>query len=497
MSYQKLVCELKRFHHLNSALDLLGWDEQVNLPQKSAESRAAQSAALADLIHRESIHPQIGSWLNALEQDSLPPAQRCVVTEARRDYDRAVNIPSEFVARRAKQQSQAYHAWVDARNNDDFVAFAPFLKQQIELAREEAAFFDLNDLQAYDYHIDKNDPGMTATVIGNLFDALKDEVVPLVKQILDSTVKPDLSMFKGFSITKQETFLNRVIQTLGFDFDRGRIDVAVHPFCSGNGADTRLTTRYFADNPLDSLFSAIHETGHGLYEQGLPLEHLGTGLGTAAGMSVHESQSRLWENQVGRSRSFWDYWEPLYREAFPDQLSGVTSEQLYLAINAVSRNPIRVDSDEVTYNLHIILRFELEMRLFSGELNIEDLPVAWNDTAEKILGVRPVNDSEGVLQDVHWATGAFGYFPSYSLGNMLAAQLWYAALDEMPGMESDFSTGDFTRLLNWLREKVHHQGRRYGLMELAKEATGHELSCDALIRYLKERYLPLYQPQAS
>ncbi|HIL72430.1 MAG TPA: carboxypeptidase M32, partial [Verrucomicrobia bacterium] len=479
----------------NSALDLLGWDEQVNLPKKSAAARASQSSALSDLIHRESIHPQVDDWLNALEQDpnALTTEQQCVVQEARRNFDRAVKLPSAFVARRAEHQSRAYHAWVEARKNDDFVSFAPFLKTQLELAREEAGFFGLDGLQAYDYHIDNHDPGMTASVIGTLFDSLKSEIVPLVKQILSSAVKPNLSMFKGFPIAQQEAFLKRVTASLGFDYDRGRLDVAVHPFCSGNGEDTRLTTRYFVDNPLDSLFSSIHETGHGLYEQGLPLEHLGTGLGTAAGMGVHESQSRIWENQVARSRSFWDYWEPFYREAFPEQLSGVTSEQLYLAVNGVSLNPIRVDSDEVTYNLHIILRFELEKCLFSGELDVVDLPAFWNEKAEKIIGLRPTSDVEGVLQDVHWSSGAFGYFPSYCLGNMLAAQLWYSALDALPGIEIDFSNGDFTRLLSWLREKVHCEGKRCDLMNLTKKVTGKELSSDSLIRYLKERYLPLYQ----
>jgi carboxypeptidase Taq len=305
-------------------------------------------------------------------------------------------------------------------------------------------------------------------------------------------VKPRKELLRGFPVDKQRVFLREVTQALGFNFGRGRIDVSLHPFCSGTGADVRMTTRFNEDEPLDSLFSSIHETGHGLYEQGLPREHRGTALGMHAGMGAHESQSRLWENQVSRSRGFWEHFEPKFREYFSTQTKGVTSDELYLAINAVEPTLIRVDADEVTYNLHIILRFELEQRLFSGELAVRDLPWAWKDASRELLGLVPANDREGVLQDVHWSDGAFGYFPSYCLGNMMAAQLWYRALQERPALEQDFSRGDFSWLLNWLRENVHAQGRRYELPELVRRATGAELSPRSLIRYLKERYGRLY-----
>jgi carboxypeptidase Taq len=288
-----------------------------------------------------------------------------------------------------------------------------------------------------------------------------------------------------------------VTEKIGFDYTRGRIDVSLHPFCSGTGADIRMTTRFDADHPLDSLFSSIHETGHGLYEQGLAADQHHTALGQAAGMGAHESQSRLWENQVARSRGFWKFFEPKFRAAFPAQLAPVTSEELYRAINAVAPTLIRVDADEVTYNLHVILRFELEKKLFSGALAVRDLPAAWNAASRDLLGLAPSHDREGVLQDVHWSDGAFGYFPSYCLGNMIAAQLWYRALSLRPQLEEDFARGDFTWLLGWLRATIHAAGKRHDTLALIRHATGAELSPQWLLRYLRERYGALYLGDAK
>ena len=491
---EDLVTELKRIDCLASVADLLSWDEQVNLPSGSADRRASELKAISDIVHRERTRPRIGEWLDTIEAgiDSLDQANRSIVREARRDYDKAVKVPPEFVAAKSELSSRAYHAWARARRENEFSIFEPFLADQIKMAVEEAAFFDFASEKAYDYHIDKHDPGLSASLIDTLFAELLQELRPLVTTILNSQTKPDLSLFVGFPIKSQNAFLKAVTTCLGFDYNRGRIDVALHPFCGGNGADTRMTTRFSADNPLDSLFSSIHETGHGLYEQGLPQEHFGTALGEAVGMAVHESQSRLWENQVGRSRSFWEFWEPRYRDAFPEQLSGIDSEAFYLAINAVSLNPIRTDSDEVTYNLHIILRFELEKRLLQGGLSTADLPAAWNEASSEIVGLTPSDDSQGVLQDIHWSGGAFGYFPSYCLGNILAAQLWFSAWEQLPDLENDFRRGRFQPLLEWLNLNIHSFGKQYDTLRLTEKVTGRELSPSFLIRYLKERYLPLY-----
>jgi carboxypeptidase Taq len=320
--------------------------------------------------------------------------------------------------------------------------------------------------------------------------------VPLVRAITASPVaeraREASRRLRGFPVEAQRAFLREVTERIGFDYARGRIDVSLHPFCSGTGSDVRMTTRYSEDQPLDALFSSIHETGHGLYEQGLPAEHLGTALGIAAGMAVHESQSRMWENQVARGRGFWRHFEPRWRALFPAQTAAVKSDELYLAINAVEPTLIRVDADEVTYNLHIVLRFELEKKLFSGELKVRDLPAAWRAASRELVGLEPANDREGVLQDVHWSDGSFGYFPSYCLGNMIAAQLWSRVIALRPQIEEEFARGEFGWLLGWLRENIHAQGRRYSALELVRRATGEELSPRALVAYLRQRYGTLY-----
>jgi len=497
-SYSRLVAKLKRVHVLGTVAGLLGWDEQVNLPADSSDQRAEQMALLAELQHAAAADPAIGELLAELEKCrqsggtvSETDDMRVVVREARKDYDRVVKLPAEFVAEKARLSSAAYHGWAAAKAKSDFSAFAPHLEKHLAMAKEEAAYLGWGD-RPYDYAIDKHDPGMDAATISALFVELKEGLVPLVRAIAASPVRARADIFKNFPVEAQREFLREVTERLGFNYRRGRIDVSLHPFCEGAGADIRMTTRFDADNPLDSLFSSIHETGHGLYEQGLPLDRQGMPLGQNAGMGVHESQSRLWENQVSRSRAFWKFFEPRLREKFPAQLATVSSEELYLAVNQVSPTLIRVDSDEVHYNLHILLRFELEQRLFSGELAVADLPAAWNALSRELLGLAPSSDKQGVLQDVHWSGGAFGYFPSYCLGNMIAAQLWFTVQKAMPGLEDDFAKGDFSRLLGWLRTHVHEQGRRFDTLSLVRTVTGEELTPQYLLRYLKERYAPLY-----
>lgn len=495
-SCAELVRRLKRADLHGSILGLLQWDEQVNLPPDSGERRAEQLSLMAELHHRTATDPAIGDLLRSLEsrRDELTDNERTIVHYARRDFDRATRLPPEFVAEKAALDSESFHTWRHARATSDFPRFAPLLERQLAAARREAGYVGWGD-RPYDYFLDRHDPGMTAAAVDALFGPLQVELVPLVREITSSSVKVPTGL-RDFPVAGQQTFLREVTTALGFNYSRGRIDVAVHPFCSGDAADTRMTTRYNEHEPLDALFSAIHETGHGLYEQGLPIEHLGTALGQAVGMAIHESQSRLWENQVGRSREFWRHFEPRLRATFPGRLDQVSSDELYRAINEVRLNPIRVDSDEVTYNLHILLRFDLERRLFAGELAVSDLPAAWNARCAELLGLTPQNDAQGVLQDVHWSGGAFGYFPSYCVGNMIAAQLWHTIRRELPRWEDDFARGDFSRLLAWLRERIHQQGRRFATDELVRRVTGEDLSPAYLTRYLRERYAPLYLPAA-
>ncbi len=491
--YDRLVARLKRAHTIGTVAGLLGWDEQVNLPPDSNDLRAEQSGIMAELHHAATSDPEIGRILTRLEAAAaeLNNDQRVVVRESRRDYDRVTRLPADFVAEKARHSSASYHAWAAAKTNDDFASYAPFIQRHLDLARKEADYLGWGD-RPYDYAIDKHDPGLTAEIITRLFNELKIELVPLVRAVAASPVKARTDLFKSFSVDQQRAFLHEVTTQIGFNYRRGRIDVSLHPFCEGSGADIRMTTRFDPDNPLDSLFSSIHETGHGLYEQGLPLILQGTPLGQNAGMGIHESQSRMWENQVARGRAFWRHFEPRFRERFPSQLAAVSSDDLYLAINAVEPTLIRVDSDEIHYNLHIMLRFDLEQRLFRGNLTVKELPDAWNALSQELLGLTPPDNRQGVLQDVHWSGGAFGYFPSYCLGNMIAAQNWTAARLALPGLEDDFARGEFSRLLDWLRTNIHEQGRRHHTLELVRKVTGEDLTPRHLIAYLKERYLPLY-----
>ena len=492
-NYKELVEQLKKGFHLKSTLNLLHWDEQVNLPPKSTENRAKQIATLSEVVHNECTTPAIGKYLDKLEAEKgiLSPEQWTVVRETRKAYDRARKIPGEFVARKAESQSIAYKAWTESIKTSDFEQFAPHLLKQIDYAIEEANFVGSHD-NPYDYWVDQHDPGLTSEFIEKRFSELKKGLLPIVKQIADSSIKPNSKILKNFSIDDQEVFMREVTERLGFDYERGRIDKSVHPFCSGNPDDVRMTTRFQKDVPLDSLLSAIHEAGHALYEQGLPKAHIGTPLSEHIGMAVHESQSRMWENQVGRSRGFWKFWEPRYRELFSEQLKDIDSELFYLTVNAVERNPIRVDSDEVTYNLHIILRFELEKALFDGSVKVKDLPETWNRLSQEIIGLTPKNNKEGVLQDVHWSGGYFGYFPSYCLGNMIAAQLWNTVNKQIPTLEESFAQGNYKPLLDWLRTNVHQYGKQYNTQEIVEKVTGEALSPKYLLAYLSERYLPLY-----
>ncbi|MDD3180838.1 MAG: carboxypeptidase M32 [Opitutaceae bacterium] len=506
-AYAELTARLKRQFTLGTVAGLLGWDEQVNLPPDSVDQRAEQMALLAELMHAEISAPRVGELLAVLERSPdglgeplagggdhlswLAPEQRVVVKQARRDHDRATKLPADFVRERAIHSSQAFHAWTAAKAKSDFAAFAPYLEKHVTLAQHEADLMGWGG-RAYDYWIDQFDPGMSSAAIEELFAELKAGLVPLVRTITASPVKSATRLLQGFSVEGQRAFLHEVTGKLGFDFRRGRIDVSLHPFCEGSGADIRMTTRFDENAPLDALFSAIHETGHGLYEQGLPREHAGTALGMNAGMSWHESQSRLWENQVARSRAFWRSFEPRLRACFPTQLARISSDELYLAINAVKPGLIRVDADEVTYNLHILLRFDLERRLFAGALAVRDLPGAWDTQMQELLGLTPPDAARGVLQDVHWSAGSFGYFPSYCLGNMIAAQLWETARSALPGLEDDFARGDFARLLGWLRTNVHALGRRHETPEMVRLVTGRALSPQSLLRYLHERYGSLY-----
>lgn len=487
-----LAAQLRRVNSLGTVGELLGWDEQVMLPPGAAEQRSEQTAALAEAVHKAASDPELGARIARLEgSDALDADGKAVVHHARRDFDRATRLPADFVREKAAHASAGYHAWAKARAANDFPSYVPVLEKHVDLCRREAGYLGMAD-RPYDAMLDIYDPGLTEARVQQLFGELRTGLVPLARELTAAAAKRPEPKLGDWPAADQTAFIREVTAKLGFDYQRGRLDVSLHPFCSGSGDDVRLTTRYRAGEPLGALFGSIHEAGHGMYEQGLDPRQRGNALGSNGGMAVHESQSRMWENQVARSRGFWKHFEPKLRTAAPTLVEGVTSEELYRAVNAVEPTPIRVESDEVTYNLHILLRFDLERRLFNGSLAVKDLPGAWAQLAKELLGREPKDDKEGVLQDVHWSGGAFGYFPSYTLGNMIAAQLWFTALRQRPKLEEEFAQGDFSWLLGWLRREVHAAGRRYDAATLTRRISGEELSAKPLLRYLRERYGALY-----
>jgi len=490
-SYNELAANLLRLRTPRSIQSLIGWDEQVNLPSGAADLRALQFSEYGQIVHREATSPEIGRLLDCLENNSvsLDEDQLRGVELARRDYNQAVKLPLGFVRKKSEDDSRAYHAWAKARTEGAFADFSPFLDRQIENALVQADLMGRSN-DAYSYWIDQFDPGMNLATVEEIFAPLELELVPLAREIAEDCASREPAQMHRLSKAAQKELVVEIVKAMGFDFTRGRIDVALHPFCDGDGRDVRITTRYDEDNPLDSLFSAMHECGHGLYEQGLDTRVAGTALGDSAGMAIHESQSRIWENHIGRSREFWKYWEPRFRAKFPDGMRGISGEDMYRTVNYVRPCAVRLDADEVTYNLHIILRFNIEKRLFSGELKTADLPEAWRAESGKLLGVTPPNDREGCMQDIHWASGSFGYFPCYTLGNILAAQLWETLHKQNPGIDKCIETGNFAPLLEWLRKNVHSQARRYSTIELSKKICGAKLSHNALISYIKVKYQP-------
>ena len=489
-NYDKLVSELRRLHEIESIGWLLGWDEEVNLPENSGPLRAAQHGALAAALHREAVAPALGELISSVraEREKLSPDERAVADWAHRDFHEATALPAELVERRARLGSESCLVWRKARAEKNFSSFAPYLEKQVEINREVATHLG-RGAAVYDWCIDRHDPGLDAEFVGEIFGRLRAGLIPLSKEILAKQKPVAKDSSAACDAAAQLVFTKEITGALGFDYTRGRLDSSTHPFCSGDAHDCRLTTRFAPDNPADGMLSAIHEAGHGMYAQGLPREFAGCAIGRDAGMGVHESQSRLWENQVARSVAFWRWCEPKLHAHFPHWLPGASAEDLARRVNAVAHTIIRVDADEATYNQHILLRFELERALFDGSLKVRDLPEAWRAKSLELLGMAPAHDGEGVLQDIHWSWGEFGYFPSYTIGNMIAASLWETFRAGHPAWESDFTRGDFAPLLKFLREHVHRHGRTLGARELCKVATGHDLAPDALIRHLRERYL--------
>jgi carboxypeptidase Taq len=479
---------------LGQAGSLLGWDQNTYMPTGANAARGQQMATLGVLIHERVTDKRVGKWLRELSKAKLGSTDAAMVARVRHGYERATKVPAAFVETLAKHRSKSQAVWIQARQENKFALFAPDLKKMMDLARKQADYLGYKD-HPYDALHDAYEIGSTATNIKSVFAPLRDETVKLVKAIASSRKKiSDKVLHQSYDETLQETFAVNIAKALGYDFNRGRLDRTVHPFAQGiSKYDVRITTRYSPNFVSMALFGTMHEAGHAMYEQGIADKYYRTSLGHSISLGIHESQSRLWENLVGRSLTFWQWAYPDLQKTFPKQLGKVPVESFYAAINKVEPGLIRVEADEINYNLHVMVRFELELALLEDSLKVKDLPEAWNTKYQDYLGVTPPSDSLGCLQDIHWSFGLIGYFPTYTLGNIMSVQLFEAAKKAHPKLESEIRAGKFENLLTWLRQNVHEHGSRYLPQELLKRATGSTLDSGPYIHYLNTKFRSLYE----
>lgn len=497
-AYDELITHVKELALLQTMHSSLDWDQEVLMPhhEGAVAYRAKQLSLLAKLSHERQIDPRVDVWLKTCEKELKPAAnspEAVNLREIRRTYDRATKLPTSLVIAFSETTAQAKHYWSEARKADNYALFAPWLEKIVKLNRERAACWGWkSDGEAWDALADEYEKGLTAKDVAALFTPLRKALVDLLPQVLEKQTAYSSRLSEvPLPIEVQKRFVNDILKEVGFDLARGRLDTSTHPFCSTHGPhDVRLTTRFRDNLMTDALGSTLHEGGHGIYEQHLPDGQFeGTPFGSHAGLAVHESQSRIIENQVGRSHAFWSWCHPKLREYFGEAVKGISADEAYQSVNRVKPSLIRVEADEVTYNLHVMIRFELERALMDGSLSVQDLPQAWNDKYRDYLNLKVPSNKLGCLQDIHWSMGAMGYFPTYTIGNLLAAQLFQKAQKDVPGMVAGFEKGEFQPFVSWLNEKVHKQGGRYPSKELCQFVCGQPLGIEAFVGYLKGKFL--------
>lgn len=487
---------------LSSAGAVLSWDQATYMPKGGAAARARQGATLSRLAHEKFTDPALGKLLDGLAAyeagQPYGSDDASLIRVVRRDYAKATRVPSDFVARWSEMGSASYDAWTRARPANDFAVMRPYLEKALDFSCRFADYFGPYEHIA-DPLIDGPDEGMTVASVRALFDELRAALVPIVRAIAEQPVADDSCLRGAFPEQQQLEFGLVPIKRFGYDFDRGRLDKTHHPFCTKFSAgDVRITTRIRENEIGEALFSTLHETGHALYEQGVDARYEGTPLNSGTSAGVHESQSRLWENVVGRSRGFWQHFYPALRDAFPEQFRQVPLETFYRAINKVERSLIRTDADEVTYNLHVMLRFDLELDLLEGRLKVKDLPEAWRARFKADFGIVPPDDRDGCLQDVHWYGGSVGgAFQGYTVGNILSAQFYAAALKAHPEIPQEMARGEFGTLHAWLKKKLYRHGRKFTPNEIVKRATGKPMTIAPYIAYLRGKYGELYRLPAT
>lgn len=477
-----------------AAASVLGWDQQVSMPPGGNDARGQQLGTLGKVAHEKATSDEVGKLLQDLKRE-LPnddSDDAALIRLTARNYDKATRVPSSFVSKQAVVTSQAFQAWVEAKHKSDFSIFRPHLEKVVELVQEYVSFFPPAE-HPYDILLDDFEPGMKTSEVQEIFGGLRPKQVKLLKAI--SAAKPikDDFLYKSYNEKKVWNFSEKIITKFGYDFSRGRQDKAPHPFQTTFSVnDTRITNRFESDNPLATLFSAMHEAGHAMYEQGSNPAYERTPLAGGTSLAVHESQSRMWENLVGRSLPFWEHFYADLKKTFPAQLDGISTKSFHKAINKVEPSLIRVNADEATYNMHIMLRLEIEIGLVEGSFAVKDLPEIWNTKMRDYLGIVPPNDAQGVLQDVHWSSGLMGYFSTYALGNLVSAQLWEKINADIKDLDEQIRKGKFDELLGWLREKVHIFGHKYDPQDLVQKVTGSKINSAAYVRYLNKKYSEIY-----
>jgi len=490
-AYKAHLAEIAKLH---SAQSLLGWDQQTHMPKKGGAARAQVAGKLSKMAFELFVSDKMGKYIEELEKrDDLSLEERASVRRVGRDYRRNKAIPPALIEEFTIVRSEAQSAWAKARADSDFSLFRPHLEKIIDYVRRFADYYGYDE-EPYDALLEGFEPGMTSARLRQIIAPLRSELVPFLKRLSDEGEKPSADPWKGtFDIETQRSLARRTLEIIGYDFDAGTLDDVAHPFTTTIGpGDVRVTNRYLEETPLSGLFAALHEGGHALYNQGMGEELYYLLLADGASHGIHESQSRMIENQIGRSRPFWKFFQPILAEYFP-RFANVDPEELYRSANIVEPSLIRVEADEVTYNLHIMLRFELETGLIDGSIAVNDLPELWNKAMERYLGITPPDDAHGVLQDVHWSWGAFGYFPSYMLGNLYSAQIFAKLRSDLPDLDERIAAGDFIPLLSWLRENVHRFGGIYDPNELIERVTGEGLNPSYFVSYVTEKYSDIYR----
>ncbi|PIE31757.1 carboxypeptidase [candidate division KSB3 bacterium] len=494
---KQLKTLLGEINDLQKAAAVLEWDQQTYMPSGGVEARAMQMATLQELAHQKFVSQKIGQLLHDLqplaETEHPESDTACLVRIVSRKYQKAYKIPSDLVAEFVRKSALAHNIWQQARAEKNFSLFQPILKELVDLIRRKAEHLGYHD-HIYDPLLDEYEPEMKTVEVSAIFQDLKTALIPLIQGIANSKNASQASVFQGdFDVQKQWDFGLDVLRHMHYDFQRGRQDKSAHPFTTSfSPNDVRITTRLSPNLFVMALFASIHEGGHALYDQGLPVGLIRTPLCEGASMAVHESQSRFWENVIGRSREFWTYFLPRLQAYYPEQLADVTLEQVYRSVNIVQPDYIRVEADEVTYNLHIFLRFELETGLMTGDIDVKDLPELWNHKMKTYLGLTPPDDALGVLQDVHWSAALFGYFPTYALGNVLSLQFYECLRRNLPDVDGSISRGELQPILQWLRQNIHAHGAKFTPAELVRKVTGQAMNPQPYITYLTTKYSELY-----